>query len=1068
MDQHEKDLLQKQLVSAASEGDLAKVKTLLRTTDVEINGRAGNPIGTALHHAIKNSQLQVIQFLLDSNADINSKGGSFEATALCGAAVLGQARCAKLLLENGANVNDRCYRGSTLQIACKMGHKDLVQLLLEHGADVNLPGADGFAGALHAAAKWAHEDIVRMLLENGAEVNARNDKGESAIVGAVEMVDIPKILLLLEYGAKIDIVTLRVAAMRKHDKTLQVLLEAFPDSLALDCDYDGAVGIMSASLVKITPPVVEYSRNNLTIHQVRTVWDIALGAHKYELENRYSILKDWQETLPDRKIGRCRRFCRNLYERARSPASHFEDLDRLTSSKLFYHRFWAMNARIRKSALDDMAIVNGAWKMLCQLPLNPPPLSYRKLAAAIGTGNSLHKCFFLNSERGAVPGWGGLKTTALMSTLVIQLALCISCDMTRERRPSLLLSFLGEALNTAFEMASASEISDTDEDAWFVVKAFLWTTWQQTRVLLLSNHFRGQVKNGLEYAMSETWNKDLQEFSFSSKVMESISDDQQKPFYMCNWAYRLMATMDSPATLDLRGLVSRYSDLWGERPPRCNDSRPCSGDSPEECLRFTGRVIVDQSAHDQFCGLEDRCYRICWDRASYHTVGACASVHVGKDVPKGQRAVYCRASERTLAISHVWAHGQGGRPETGINCCLHRRYCDVARRLDCDSYWIDTMCIPEDHTLRGKAIMAINTTFQRSKACLVCDRDVMEIDISGLKNGTLSRSAQIRLQESILAAVIFCDWNVRAWTFLESMQSRDKIMFLCKNNDTISLLQTLEVIMGSGSVDIGIAFLMAPHLLPSSVTIEDETDKASDDFFRDLDLSLDDGPDDNKKLEEAAACLRYRPASRECDAFIIWTILADEPTLRSPHEFWKNRRGSLLTTGFLMSGASRVKAKGLTWAPTEPTSRKVSCLFSKHGHQYPDVEMMVTNKGEITDAGFSATWDVLHLEIKMNTNQEEGGYLSNDDLAPVLRDLHEAVRVEFQPTQNTVALLRPLLQTSERHLGRWIGVTKNSVLPFVAVCEFCAEDGGWTWLGVRMLDIDHPLPKFVPEEILLV
>lgn len=374
--------------------------------------------------------------------------------------------------------------------------------------------------------------------------------------------------------------------------------------------------------------------------------------------------------------------------------------------------------------------------------------------------------------------------------------------------------------------------------------------------------------------------------------------------------------------------------------------------------------------------------------------------------------------------------------------------------------------IPDNHVLRGKAIMSINSIFQDSKACLVCDRDVMEIDISDLGNGKPSTRAQILLRESILSTIIFSDWNVRAWTLLEAMQSREKIMFLCKHNRIFSLRENLEIVMTQGSLDIGTAFLKTPHLLPQPLVelVQPTTDKTEENAWLDeLDSALDDEPEDNKKLEEAAACLKHRPASREGDAFVIWTILADAPTLRSPEEFWRSRKGTLLSTGFLMSEVSRVKAKGLSWAPSDPTACKIPSLLNRHTGHYHKAEMMVTDKGEIRNDGFSAFWQVFHLEPWA---RRDGESLSED--AAFARDIREAVRSHFS-TRNKIVLLQPALRTKRRiHTGKLITETKGSVLPVVAICEYCPDDNGWKWLGVRTLDLDGYLPEFLSENILLV
>lgn len=70
--------------------------------------------------------------------------------------------------------------------------------------------------------------------------------------------------------------------------------------------------------------------------------------------------------------------------------------------------------------------------------------------------------------------------------------------------------------------------------------------------------------------------------------------------------------------------------------------------------------------------------------------------------------------------------------EGGFNACLHDRYAGIARKLDCDSYWMDTPCILEDHELRAESIANINKVFTESKVTLVRDKDIMDIDIKSL------------------------------------------------------------------------------------------------------------------------------------------------------------------------------------------------------------------------------------------------------------------------------------------------------------------------------------------------
>ncbi len=95
--------------------------------------------------------------------------------------------------------------------------------------------------------------------------------------------------------------------------------------------------------------------------------------------------------------------------------------------------------------------------------------------------------------------------------------------------------------------------------------------------------------------------------------------------------------------------------------------------------------ITDQSAHDESCSRH--CKRLFWNETSYRSVAGARAVKLVDDPPQGE-LTYCEASGETLAVSHVWSHGQGGRPELGhgFNHCLHRRYIAIAQSLGCSSY----------------------------------------------------------------------------------------------------------------------------------------------------------------------------------------------------------------------------------------------------------------------------------------------------------------------------------------------------------------------------------------------
>jgi hypothetical protein len=98
--------------------------------------------------------------------------------------------------------------------------------------------------------------------------------------------------------------------------------------------------------------------------------------------------------------------------------------------------------------------------------------------------------------------------------------------------------------------------------------------------------------------------------------------------------------------------------------------------------------------HDASCS--GHCTRLVWGENIIDIRGARAASLAGTDTSQ-HRIHYCAATDKTMSISHVWSHGQGSRPEDGMNQYLRERYKRIARSLGCDSYRMDTPCIPKDH-----------------------------------------------------------------------------------------------------------------------------------------------------------------------------------------------------------------------------------------------------------------------------------------------------------------------------------------------------------------------------------
>ncbi len=330
------------------------------------------------------------------------------------------------------------------------------------------------------------------------------------------------------------------------------------------------------------------------------------------------------------------------------------------------------------------------------------------------------------------------------------------------------INHIVELLDDAAQSFSSSKTSAA-RYSWFLVRSFLWTSWQRTVMIYFSLLLARHLESGVEDNISRVF---LQSFSpVAGLSLQEISRRYAsvgRSHYMCAWAFQLLRSNPVCLNMDFRKAHRLYCGKFNRYPARCTPDGKfsCNGDHPHSCQRFVGMAISNQSAHDRGCRGSEK---LTWDETSFRSTSGAKAVSL--DETDGNRLRYRTASKDTLAISHVWSPGQGGRPETGMNYCLHERYKSIARSIGCDSYWMDTPCIPTDHVRRREVIMNINKIFAQSKATFVCDRDLMEVE--------LDDNVSVKFRELILMTAMTCDWNVRASVFLEAFRARNSIHLLC-------------------------------------------------------------------------------------------------------------------------------------------------------------------------------------------------------------------------------------------------------------------------------------------------
>ena len=250
---------------------------------------------------------------------------------------------------------------------------------------------------------------------------------------------------------------------------------------------------------------------------------------------------------------------------------------------------------------------------------------------------------------------------------------------------------------------------------WLIVCAFLWTSWQRSLMIQLWSSMGSQLR-GSDYEGNDILYRTkglsiIPEISIS-RSRRSLEELRCTP-YLCGWTYQSLRNDRANIAMDLRYFHELYHAQFGEKPSVCNENptpTQCDGNASHNCERFKSKGARNQSMHDYKC--TGSCRRLFWSRESFMSVSGAKAVNVITTDSNNLR--YCELSKSTLTISHVWSHGQGGRPDnmgseaTGFNLCLHRRYATLVTALGCESYWMDTPCIPSEKELRRECIAQVN------------------------------------------------------------------------------------------------------------------------------------------------------------------------------------------------------------------------------------------------------------------------------------------------------------------------------------------------------------------------
>jgi hypothetical protein len=739
-----------------------------------------------------------------------------------------------------------------------------------------------------------------------------------------------------------------------------------------------------------------------------------------------------------RRAWHAETLCLTFFSAALDPVNHLAKMDSICLQLIECHF---------PKALCADAAVNKALEIMARLPSFPlrmRPLILQRLG---------DKVYLIDPN--AEVSWENLKVAKFLNSTTQCLALAIASTTVlhvENQEPSLgplpsLPDTLIELMDTA-SLLSASARMPNEVQAWSIVQAFFWATWQRCTMLILWYILGRQFEQGFNGFQREAYS--LRQFR-GGQQFEDLADFPDMPQYMCKWAFRLMRSDRSALTLDFRRFFHAFSETFPNQEPRCvlnpqKGPQQCDGSAVDRCQRFKGMKIIDQSAHAPLCGLDDEmCRPLYWNEESYKSVQGARAVALEEQLPDNLLR-YCQASTTTLAVSHVWSHGQGGRPEThetGLNSCLHRRYCRIARDYGCTSYWLDTPCIPHERQLREHAISQINRIFAESRITLICDRDLMSIKVT-------DAPLPISTSEKIISTLLVCDWNVRAWTLLESMRGRKHIYILCKNDAIVSVREVLEIVYSKGCIDIAILTLTSQHLVPWRIGDEDSG--------KEMDV-ID--------IPEATAILSHRHASRPGDDIVIWSLMVSTEPFFTAKDFWEPKTG-ILRSGYLMSDLPRLQdVPGRSWAPSRP--QLAACVwthdpFSLELKQHPGrvYDGVGSTWGVITDSGLRTAWHAYE-----HTQRREAS-LGDDTMGALNVDRILCDIVQQYNIQERVIILAypgphgPIQHEDNRtiyvgHLGG----------PLYAVIS-SDDETAWKWIGLYEWPSNVEGPAFKSKLLTLI
>ncbi|MDA0214119.1 MAG: ankyrin repeat domain-containing protein [Planctomycetota bacterium] len=231
-----------ELVLAAQQGNVVKVKELLAVAGVNVNQVDGDTGRTALHWAARENRGEIIAILIEAKADVNAQDRTGKGP-LTLAAETGSVDATQKLVDAGASLTTRDSIGGTpLTWGCALGSAETVKILLAKGADATVVDVNGLTPLIWAAGIGKPETVA-LLLEKypNLDLNIKDGiTGDSALMRAVRGGKLESVRMLIERRADVNSVNkqgytpLQLAALSGSREKAILLIDANADLNAKD------------------------------------------------------------------------------------------------------------------------------------------------------------------------------------------------------------------------------------------------------------------------------------------------------------------------------------------------------------------------------------------------------------------------------------------------------------------------------------------------------------------------------------------------------------------------------------------------------------------------------------------------------------------------------------------------------------------------------------------------------------------------------------------------------------------------------------------------------------------